>query len=416
MTLDPVHVEGIARLAGEVRDAVETSDQDAAAEAVWDDFLDPLWADGTKILEPLGDKRRREVSIEGIALENPPFPTQHGLDSGTINPTTFQNGIVLDVAQAAMSGVPSDVDLHRGRTIIMAVHSNDTTVSLGGGWHGDDHGYAKRRILAAPNVDRYEQRVVHALALYLAESEHALTNAGMVEDLFMLDGPLYPTGLLRWAQRDTELAELLAEDDRPKTVISNYVDLVERFIERDVPLIGFIKNSSTKAITRAVRRKRNAPWVDDTAFFRRLLEREEDGQRWTDCLTCTNWFRSRGGTDSVLAADGSALGIDRELDPELYEVTFFICYDPRTNLVFRVEAPYAFTQDQDRRERLTRQILHDVATQRGPPLAIAKADELASIDRQGSEELTRRIEQAFDTERNRTYNDVRWGAIDEQFN
>jgi len=416
MTLDPVHVDGIAQLAGQVRATVETSDQTAAAEAVWADFLDPLWQDGTKILEPLGEQRRRKVPVEDIALADPPFPTQHGLDSGTINPTTFKNGLVLDVAQAAMSAVPSDVALHRGRTIIMAVHSNDTTVSLGGEWQGGDRGYARRRVLDAPQVDRFEQRVVHALALYLAESEHALTNEDVVEDLFILDGPIYPTGLLRWADRDSELAELLAEDDRPKAVVGNYLELVERFVERDVPLVGFIKNSSAKGLTRAVRRKTNAPWVDDNAFFRRVLERrEDDGDLVTDALTCTNWFRSRGGTDATMAADGDALGVERELDPELYEVTFFVLYDPRTDLVFRVEAPYAFTRDPDRREKLTRQLLHDVAAEQGPPLAIAKADELAGIDRQGSEELTRRIEREFETDREKSYDDTRWGPVDEAF-
>ncbi|NHX39198.1 MULTISPECIES: DNA double-strand break repair nuclease NurA [Haloarcula] len=416
MTLDPVHVDGIAKLAGQVRETVETSDQEAAAEEVWDSFLDPLWQDGTKILEPLDEQRRRKVPIEDIALADPPFPTQHGLDSGTINPTTFKNGLVLDVAQAAMGSVPSDVELHRGRTIIMAVHSNDATLGFDGEWQGGDRGYAKRRVLDVPQVDRYEQRVVHALALYLAESRHALTNADVVEDLFILDGPIYPTGVLRWADRDTELADLLAEDDRPKTVVNNYVDLVERFVERDVPMVGFIKNSSTKALTRALRRKTNAPWVNDTAFFRRILERcDDEGERQTDCLTATNWFRSRGGTDGIMAADGDALGIERSLDPEAYEVTFFVLYDPRSDLVFRVEAPYAFTKDPECRTKLTRQILHDVAREQGPPLAIGKADELAKIDRQGSEELTRRIERTFETDREREYNDIRWGAVEESF-
>jgi len=416
MTLDPVHVDGIAQLAGQVRATVDASDQGTVAEDVWAEFLDPLWQDGQKVLDPMGEQRRRKVPIEDVALEDPPFPTQHGLDSGTINPTTFNNGLVLDVAQAAMSGVPSDVELHRGRTIIMAVHSNDTTLTFDGEWRGLDEGYARRRILDAPKVDRFEQRVVHALALYLAESEHALTNADMVEDLFVLDGPIYPTGLLRWADRDSELADLLAEDDRPKTVVGNYLELVERFVERDVPLVGFVKNMSAKSLTRAVRRKRNAPWVDDTAFFRQVLQRrDDDGEPLSDCLTCTNWFRSRAGTDGMLAADGDALGIERSLDPEAYEVTFFVCYDPRTDLVFRVEAPYAFTKDPDCRERLTRQILHDVATEQGPPLAVAKADELARIDRQGSEELTRRIEREFDTDRRRDYDEQRWGAVEEAF-
>jgi hypothetical protein len=46
---------------------------------------------------------------------------------------------------------------------------------------------------------------------------------------------------------------------------------------------------------------------------------------------------------------------------------------------------------------------------------VAKADELARIDRQGSEELTRRIEREFDIDREKEYDDHRWGAFSEAF-
>jgi hypothetical protein len=145
-----------------------------------------------------------------------------------------------------------------------------------------------------------------------------------------------------------------------------------------------------------------------------LTRRDDDGDLDTDALTATNWFRSRAGTDSVMAADGDALGIERDLDPEAYEVTFFAVYDPRDNLVYRVEAPYAFTKDTETREALRMQVLHDVAAEGGPPLAVAKADELAHIDRQANEQLRRRIEREFDSKRHREYDDKRWGVdVDE---
>jgi hypothetical protein len=278
-----------------------------------------------------------------------------------------------------------------------------------------DEGYVRERALHAPRVDRYEQNVVHALALYLAESEHALEQADIVDDLLILDGPLYPTGLLKWVERDTVLADLVTEDERPRDVVANYFALVERFVERDVPLVGFIKNSSSKAITQALRDRTTTPWANDNAFFSRVLaRRDDDGSLRTDALTATNWFRSRAGTDGLVAADSDALGIDRDLDPEAYEVTFFVVFDPRDDLVYRVEAPYAVTRDEDTRQRLRMQILHDVAAEQGPPLAVAKADELAHIDRQANEQLRRRIEREFDSGRHREYNDKRWGIdIDE---
>jgi hypothetical protein len=298
----------------------------------------------------------------------------------------------------------------------MTVHSNDDTYLLGeDDWTMHDHGYVRKRALHAPRVDRYEESVVHALALYLAESEHALEQAGVVSDLLVLDGPLYPTGLLKWAERDTTLADLLKEDEQPRDIVANYLELVEDFVGRDVPLVGFIKNSSAKAITRAVRGAINAPWANDNAFFSRVLARRDDeGDRPTDALTFTNWFRSRIGTDRVVAADADALGLERSLDPESYEVTFFVVYDPRDDLCYRIEAPYAFTRDEETRERLRMQILHEVAAEQGPPLAVAKADELARIDAGANEQLRRRIETELDSERHREYDDKRWGVdVDE---
>jgi hypothetical protein len=413
MTLDPVHFDGITRLAGRIEQRVDADDHRDFAATVWQEFLNPLRQDGRIVLEPLGERRKRAIDVEDAALLDRPFPTQHGLDAGTINPTTFKNGLVLDVAQAALSAVPSDLDLHRARSVVAAVHSNDATLSVGEDeWTMFDGGYSRGRILQTPRVDRYEQRVVHALALYLAESAHALLQADVVDDLLVMDGPIYPSGLLRWLDQDPDLADLVHERQDVRDVLENYVGLVERFAQRDVPLVGFVKNSTSKGITRAVRSPTTAPWVNDSAFFSKVLERREDGDLETDDLTFTNWFRSRCGTDRIFSTQGDALGIERSLDPEAYEVTFFVIYDPRDDLVYRIEAPYAFTQDEDMRENLTMQLLADVAAQRGPPLAVEKADELARISRQEKSALQDQLASTFDTARQREYDDKRWSGGD----
>lgn len=422
MTLDPVHFEGIARLARQISHDVDESDHRDLAETVWENFLDPLYGnDGDVVLEPLDGLRRQSADVQRIALESRPYDSTHGLDSGTINPTTFKNGLVLDVAQAAMSASPSDLDLHRGRTIVMTAHTNDATQHFGGDaesdWHMDDEGYARQRVIQAPRVNRYAEGVVHALSLYLAESEHALANADVVSDLLYLDGPLYPKGMLNWLDRDPELASLLVDEYEARSAVENYVRLVERFVGADTPLVGFVKNPSAKGITRALRRSTQAPWVDDAALFRQLLERRErsedpttngDYERRTDVLTITNWFVSRSGTDRVMSAQGNRLDVDLELDPEAYEVTFCVLYDPRDDVTYKLEAPYAFTKRAEMREALARQILIEVAAERGPPLAIRKADALARISRDEKESLRSRLEREFDTERDRTYDDVRW--------
>ncbi len=421
MTLDPVHVDSIADLAAYLARNVDDADHGDVAARVWADFLDPLYGpDGRAVLEPVGEKRLHAVGVEDVALAEDPFETTHGLDSGTINPTTFKNGLVVDVAQAAMAATPSNLDLHRRRSIVAATHVNDDTVPLDEPWRSVDEGYCRWRVLQVPRVNRYAEGIVHALALYLAESSHALEHADEVSDLLVLDGPLYPVELLNWRDRDAEL-RALAEELQPRSIVENYVRLVESFVERDVPLCGFVKNPASKRVVGTLRegdRGIDVPWTDDAALFTRLLERRtEDGDgrqhgpedRRTDELTFTSWFVSRGGVDATVAADGDAYGVERRLDPELYETCFFAVYEPRTDVLYRVETPYAFARDEDTREAIARQILGGVAARRGPPEAVAKADGLARISAAEKSSLRQRFVETLDADEVRRYDDVRWG-------
>lgn len=416
VTLDPVHVEGIARLARRISQDVDDTDHEAFAERVWTEMLDPLVDGGTTLLEPLGEQLRHRIDIESVALTDLGFDTVHGLDSGTITPTTFKNGLTMDLAHAAMASAPSDLDLHRGRSVVAAIHSADATARVSHeDWTMDDDGYFRTKTVEAPRVRRFSERVVSALALYLAESEHALSNAAVVDELLVLDGPIYPKAMLRWADRDPELADLLYEADLPRTAVGNYLELVERFVERDVPLIGLVKNPASKSITRAVRAKgTNAPWVDDATFFARVLDPDPEadpGERATDELTCTSWFRSRGGPDRIVSSAGDALDLERRLPPADYEVAFATIYDPRDDLTYRVEAPVAIVRDEEQRRRLLRYVLSEVAAERGPPGPVAKADELARIGRDERRSLRETLAEAFDTERKTAYDEKRWGVV-----
>ncbi|MFC6726555.1 DNA double-strand break repair nuclease NurA, partial [Halobium palmae] len=174
---------------------------------------------------------------------------------------------------AAMASVPTDLDLHRRRSQVATVHTRGVTANHELDWTTYDDDYGRLRVLHAPRVNRYAEGVVHALSLYLSESSHALEHAEAVDDLLLLDGPLYPKELLNWQDRDAELGELVREA-KPRAIVENYVRLVEEFVERDVPLAGFVKNPSAKLVTRTVGEHGvEAPWVDDTALFTRLLER-----------------------------------------------------------------------------------------------------------------------------------------------
>jgi len=415
MTLDPVHFDGIAGLADRIDYDAEDADHRESAETVWREYLDPLYGDEEPILEPLTERRRRQVNAEAIALEAAPFATTHGLDAGTLNPKVFKNGLVVDVAHAAMSATPSDLDLHDSRTVVKAVHSNDTSADFETDWEPYDDGSRRRIVHTSLPRNQYEEDVVHALALYLAESAHAIEHADRVAEFLLLDGPLYPKGLLRWYYRSSVLTDLFEESPHVGRILGNYVELVEAFVDRGVPLAGFVKNVSSKSIVRTLKRRTEfgpVPWAHDAGLFAQLLERRErvDGEyeRLTDDLTLTNWFVSTAGMDAFFGDPDTDL-LDRTLDPEQYRVTFCVVYDPRRDLLFKIEAPYAFTADPETRERIERQILGEIALRRGPPGAVSKADELAAIDRGSAESLVRSFERSLDTELDENYNAVRWG-------
>ena len=415
MTLSSVHVDTIAYLASAIADGVDDADHDDLAGTAWRDWLDPLRADGRTVLESLGDHGLRRTTVEDAALAERPFATSHGVDSGTLNPTSFKNGLVIDVAQAAIGAEPTDLDVHEGRSIVVTVHANDATVvfpDVPDGWMPYDGGSSERRVLKVPRSRRFADEMVHELALSLAESHHARKHLdrGAVDDLLVLDGPLYPKRLLNWATRDRELREV-AHGETVQEAVETYVRLVESCIERDVPVLGFVKNPTSGFITRTLDRKGiEAPWPDDAALFTRLLERRADGDRDDDAITFTSWLRSRGGSDRPLASDGDALGVEKRLDDaERYEVTYMHVYEPREDVLFKVEAPAAFTADADTRDRLTRQVVSEVAAEAGPPTAVAKADELARIGVGETESLRRKFEERFGSEHLRTYDDVRWG-------
>jgi hypothetical protein len=415
VTLDPIHVDTIARIAASIAGTVDDTDHDEHAREAWQ-LLDPLREKGRVVVEPLEDPALRAATIDDVALADRPFSVTHGLDAGTLNPTGFKNGLMLDVAQAAMAAAPTDLELHRSRTLVATVHANDATREYGGEWQQYDRGYSRQRTLHVPEVGEFADEVTHELALYLAESSHALEHAEDVEELLLLDGPLYPKRLFNWESRDPALAEATREA-APQAIVGNYVRLVEEFVERGIPIAGFVKNPTSRFLVRTLSGKTPTPWADDSALFTRLLEQRRDDvdgdadpatARDESDLTFTSWFRSRGSSDEPMSVDGDAMGVERRLDPECYEVTFCYLYDPRTDVTYKIEAPYAVTRDPGTREALTTQLLSEVATERGPPEAIGKADELAKIGAGEKTAIRRKFEETFGSDARMTYDRLRW--------
>ena len=414
MTLERIHVETITRLASAVAGETDDPTDTTLAETVWEEFL-PLYRDGRTVIEPLDEKRRRRAPIERVALADRPYTETYGVDSGTLNPTAFKNGLVVDAAQAAMGADPSDLDTHRARSVLVTVHSPDPANRIRDEqWHEYDDGYGRRRALQVPRSRQFASETVHRLALALAESSHALEQLDRhdtIGDLLYLDGPIYPKQLLDWVNRDGQ-RERIAYGERAGEAVRNYVRLVEECLDRDLPLVGVVKNPTSAFLVRTLAAREESvqtPFQNDTGLYTRLLERRQNGERDRDAVTFTSWFVSRGGADRPIASDGDALGVDRAREPTEYEVTFMLVYEPRQDVLFKIEAPRGFTADDDRRDELTTQVVSEIAANAGPPTAIEKADELARIGRAEKRALREELEEAFG-ETLPSYDETRWGG------
>jgi hypothetical protein len=78
-------------------------------------------------------------------------------------------------------------------------------------------------------------------------------------------------------------------------------------------------------------------------------------------------------------------------------------------MLYRLEMPYAFARDNSTRTAVTQQIVSEVAARRGPPAAIAKADELARISTDEKTSLRKQFAESLDADEVKRYDDVRWG-------
>ncbi|MFP4175049.1 MAG: DNA double-strand break repair nuclease NurA [Halobacteriales archaeon] len=397
MPLDPVHVDGIDSLARRIREDYDDPDDSDDVDALWS-FLDPLLDDGRSVLEPVDSLRRRSVSLEGIALIDDVYPTQHGVDAGTLNPRSFTNGLTLDVAHAAAASVPSDLDLHRRRTIVTAAQSPNHRVELPDDWLSFDDDATDGRVVQAPRDTDNAREAAHVFSLYLAESTHLEKTAGVADDLVYLDGPLYPLALLRWLGVDPAFGRT----DLTGEILSNYFGTYDHALADSVPVVGFVKNPSSSRIVRRLRETTGppVPWSDDAGFFRHFLTSEAD----TNDLTFTNWFVSRLYADELFDV------APPETPDEAYLPAVMYVHDPRHGTVHRVEAPYGFIRDDATRESITRQTLKEVAVSR-VPRAVDRADSLARVTPEQRKGIVRRFEDALDAAEETNYNRDRWGYV-----
>lgn len=365
---------------------------------------------------PIDEAKRVAESVDDLGTRASPYDQIVAVDAGSLNPTSFQNGLVVDLAHAAMATTPTDVSRHRRRTIVAVVHGPPAEIRSSPDWTSFDNGYGRSRLLAAPNVDREEDTAVHTLALASAEIDHALTHLDPTDELVIMDGSVYPASVLHWEDRDGELKQRLYSERTSTDVIERSARLVDACFAQDTAIVGFVKNWTARGLISALREAgvyegtSMSPWPTDYALFQQLLSDVESDVE--PALRWTSWFRSDLGVGSAMATAIDRLGIETEAPSEAFELATMVVFDPRENVVFRVEAPMGVVADSTTREAVTAHILTGIAIKSGPPPTLAKADSLASIGRHERRQLRQDLAVALDTRPLRRYDDVRWPDIE----
>lgn len=313
------------------------------------------------------------------------------------------------------------------------------------GWETFDEGLGRAKLvtIAPDELKRKAPDMVHSFAMYLAESEHMLFMKDMLEpeSFFIMDGPLYPKQLMYWMVLDDEEVQIRRNNDARK-ILQNYIDIMDHFLEKKRPVIGFVKNPTDVQIMDSVRKKREGfdlPWMLDSQFFRNLLSPYKvEGQRGqghegrnsktngkngkyngsrNTYITYTNWFlqpnrfyeRMLNGTSPLAAGDAFQQELRHKFSPEGYALCFFMLYVPSTDVVFKVEAPYGLIKDDFLRMQITKKVLFDLSLH-GFPLTLTKADHLAKIRKVERQEIDKFFE---NMNPDISYNDTRWGKFNE---
>jgi hypothetical protein len=393
---------------------------DESASSIWN-RLNPLQdQNGTTIIEPIdSDLYIKEFSIRNAPSTESPFPTQNAVDSGTLY-VPFTNGMSLAYSRAVMAVNPTDKNLHDSDTITMCYNAPHPLAP------DQSETLESFSMTTIPNLP--DETALHDTALYLSEGGHALKWADSVKDILILDGPIFPVGLLAWHSGKPNLKKLLLENGPSRRALKTYIDLINSFVkpaaangQQTPPLIGFVKNPRGSAIKSAFDSLPNETnsfvWGHDSSFFKQILSahstsKTQRGATTHDStLVYTNWFISKGRIASKFEEFllDPFIGILDHKNP-LYDLTFFMIYDPRSGVVFRVESPYAFSQNPLIRQKIENFILKEMAIYNGPPRAINKADHLAQMSNSQKVTLGKILAAHYNTRIDVNYNFIRWSS------
>ncbi|MBC7085090.1 MAG: DNA double-strand break repair nuclease NurA [Methanomethylovorans sp.] len=425
MTLESVHIKAISKLVDRIDRCLMPDNLEKADDIGIIDIMEKLKElkyNEKVVLKAIGRLKRGRLDIEKMSQTQDPFPITYSCDSGSTTTRSFDNGLYVDFCHCAMASTPTDLNLHNKRTIVAATYSPSYKVHIDTthDWEIFDNGASRSQIIRImPGLlNKRIDRIVHDIALYLAESEHILWLKDELDPkgFFIMDGPIYPKHLMYWMVVESEDV-MLRYDSHTERILQNYIDIVDHHIDKRFPFIGFVKNPEDMQIMQALRKEgiEDIPWLIDAQFFKNLLsetKNRNETNKYKHHLTFTNWFMQPNqfyermlGTTSPLVKEK----LRAKYPLEYYSLTFFVVYVPSKNLLFKIEAPYGLTIDERMRDIITRKVLYDIALS-DIPNTLKKADSIAKIQLSERKQIIDRFRYCrLDT----SYNEIRWGEYDE---
>ncbi|MGP8336972.1 MAG: DNA double-strand break repair nuclease NurA [Methanosarcinaceae archaeon] len=418
MTLEPIHIKAISNLAHRIDLCRDDDDPKTASDLF--NMLRELRYEGKVVLRSIGDLRRSKVNMDQMSLSCDPFSITYSCDSGSTNPISFDSGLFVDFCHCALASTPTNLDLHRRRTIVSVTYSpgSKVTINTTDDWEIFDEGEGRCKIVRIQPglLNKRIKRMVHNIAIYLSESEHILWMMEKIEKdgFFIMDGPIYPKQLMYWMVVESDDI-LIRYDPHAKKILQNYIDIMDHHIEKRIPIVGFVKNPEDMQIMQTIKKQGSRvdiPWVLDAQFFKNALSLDQNRQGNNRYITYTNWFmqqnqfyeRMLNSTSPLVAGE-----LNHKFEKEDYSLTFFMVHMPMTGVIFKVESPYGITKNEDMRNIITRKILYDLSMS-GFPTTLLKADYIAKIRLNEKEQI---IGQFDDLKVDTMYNDIRWGENDD---
>jgi len=418
MTLEPVHIKAISNLASRIDFSVDDNGPETASDLL--NLLHELKHEGKVVLRSIGKVNRAKVDADRMSMAQDPFKVTYSCDSGSTTPIAFDSGLYVDFCHCVIASTPTDLELHRKRTIVSATYSpgSRVTISTTDGWETFDEGAGRAKIIRIqPGLLRKRiKRMVHDIAQYLSESEHILW---MLDELgtdgfFIMDGPIYPKQLMYWMVVESDDIQI-RYDPYAKKILQNYIDIMDHHIEKQIPIVGFVKNPEDMQIMQTIKKQGgrvDLPWVLDAQFFKNVLSLYGQKRKNSRYITYTNWFMQPNQFYERMLNRTSPLvegSLTHRFPHEDYSLTFFMVFVPAMDVVFKVESPYGITKNEEMRNMITTKVLYDISVS-GLPKTLSKADSVAKIRIAERKQI---IKQFKNMNVDTMYNDTRWGETDD---